>query len=226
MLAWSGGPSHRSTRPSAAAIDFACGTANIETLKRPHAPDRPAGAAATALLIELDRTSASSQTTTRSSTRRTTTVEMEPYDRLAECKNAHAIGWASLGPQPPPRAWRHAFGVAAISGQHSTHIVQRWLGHAIPAHEPRSTAMSAAARNARLLRACGAANYSIVLIHQAHRLRCPPEMELMPRPVFSAFQKSLLAISSDGTLIYSIISRLASTGPPVKSRAGAGDLRV
>ena len=127
-------PSHRSTRPSAGRDRFRMRHREYRDPEAAHAPDRPAGAAATGTTDRVRSNLRSSQTTTRSSTRRTTTVEMEPYDRLAECKNAHAIGWPLWDrshPQGPASRLRRR----CISGQHSTPHRTALARPRIPAHD-------------------------------------------------------------------------------------------
>jgi integrase len=129
VLACSGGRLTEVLALTPAAIDFGCGTANIETLKRRTRGIVRQVPLPRALLMDLDRTF------------RVRELQRDPQRasrRLWRCSRTTA--WRNVkalmrsaglsGTAATPKGLRHAFGVAAFQANVPPHIVQRWLGHA------------------------------------------------------------------------------------------------
>jgi integrase/recombinase XerD len=129
VLAWSGGRLTEVLALTPAAIDFGCGTANIETLKRRTRGIVRQVPLPRALLTELDRTF------------RVRELQRDPqlavrrlwrWSRTTAWRRVKALmRTAGLsGTAATPKGLRHTFGVAAFQANVPPHIVQRWLGHA------------------------------------------------------------------------------------------------
>jgi len=129
MLAWSGGRLTEVLALPPAAIDFACGTANVETLKRRTRRIVRQVPLPRALLIELDRTFGvrKLQRDPQLAARR-----LWKWSRTTAWRNVKTLMRSAglSGTAATPKGLRHAFGVAAFQANIPPHIVQRWLGHA------------------------------------------------------------------------------------------------
>ena len=129
VLAWSGGRLTEVLALTPSAIDFGCGTANIETLKRRTRGIVRQVPLPRALLMELDRTfgirelQRDPQLAARRLWRWSRTTAWRKVKALM--RSAGLFGTAAT-----PKGLRHAFGVAAFQANIPPHIIQRWLGHA------------------------------------------------------------------------------------------------